>query len=189
VLQAIGFRVTGLAARVLWNQPDDAITARGHMVLRVDGLDGGPHIVDVGFGGMTLTGVLRLVADVEQATPHEPFRLLERGGTFTQQALVAGAWKTTYRFDLQEQFPVDYEVTNYYLSTSPASHFVSTLIAARAAGDRRFALRNRQYAVHHLGGDTERRVLDRDDELLDVLARDFHLAVPAELAAALARIS
>ena len=188
VLQAIGFRVTGLAARVLWNQPDDAITARGHMVLRVD-LDDGPRIVDVGFGGMTLTGVLRLVPEVEQTTPHERFRLLERGGTFTQQALVAGAWKTTYRFDLQEQFPIDYEVTNYFLSTHPSSHFVTSLVAARAAAGRRYALRNRQFAIHHLGGDTERRTLDRDDELREVLARDFHIAVPAELDAALARIA
>src|ERR1700738_3267585 len=28
VLQAIGFRVTGLAARVMWNAPDDLVRAR-----------------------------------------------------------------------------------------------------------------------------------------------------------------
>jgi N-hydroxyarylamine O-acetyltransferase len=173
---------------VLPSPPDDTITPRSHMVLRVD-LDDGPHIVDVGFGGMTMTGVLRLVADVEQATPHEPFRLLERDGIFTQQALVAGAWKSGYRFDLQEQHPVDYEAINYFLSTHPSSNFVTSLIAARAAEGRRYALRNRQFAIHHLGGDTVRRTLDRDDELLEVLARDFHLAVPAELAAALVRIT
>ena len=31
VLQAIGFRVTGLAARVVWNAPDDLVRARSHM--------------------------------------------------------------------------------------------------------------------------------------------------------------
>ncbi|TIT35549.1 MAG: arylamine N-acetyltransferase, partial [Mesorhizobium sp.] len=30
-LTALGFEVSGLAARVLWGQPDDAITARSHM--------------------------------------------------------------------------------------------------------------------------------------------------------------
>src|SRR5580765_5639386 len=30
-LQALGFRVAGLAARVLWNTTDDAITKRSHM--------------------------------------------------------------------------------------------------------------------------------------------------------------
>ena len=41
VLNALGFRVTGLAARVLWNQPEDAVTARSHMLLLLD-LDGDP---------------------------------------------------------------------------------------------------------------------------------------------------
>src|SRR5262249_35987587 len=39
VLRALGFQVTGLAARVRWNVPDEVVTARGHMLLRVE-LDG-----------------------------------------------------------------------------------------------------------------------------------------------------
>jgi len=35
VLERLGFGVTRLAARVLWNQPEDARTARGHMLLAV----------------------------------------------------------------------------------------------------------------------------------------------------------
>ncbi len=59
VLNALGYRVTGLAARVLWNAPEGVITPRTHMLLRVD-MGEPPLIVDVGFGGLTLTGVLRL---------------------------------------------------------------------------------------------------------------------------------
>src|SRR5688572_28326190 len=44
VLQAVGFEVSGLAARVLWTQPEDAITARSHMLLRVE-LDEGTRLV------------------------------------------------------------------------------------------------------------------------------------------------
>src|SRR5205085_12496143 len=33
VLKALGFEVTGLAARVLWNEPHGAITPRSHMLL------------------------------------------------------------------------------------------------------------------------------------------------------------
>lgn len=36
VLKALGYRVTGLAARVLWNAPEGALPPRGHMLLRVD---------------------------------------------------------------------------------------------------------------------------------------------------------
>src|SRR5262245_53087122 len=56
-LSAIGFDVSGLAARVLWNGPEERITPRSHMLLRIAG-DEGTRVVDVGFGGMTLTGVL-----------------------------------------------------------------------------------------------------------------------------------
>jgi len=49
-LQALKFRVTGLAARVVWNQPDPSVmTPRSHMVLKVE-LEEGIYIADVGFG-------------------------------------------------------------------------------------------------------------------------------------------
>jgi N-hydroxyarylamine O-acetyltransferase len=36
VLVALGFQVTSLAVRVLWNLPAGTITPRSHMLLRVD---------------------------------------------------------------------------------------------------------------------------------------------------------
>ena len=111
-LRAIGFQVTDLAARVLWGQPDDASTARTHMLLRVE-VDGRPWLADVGFGGNTPTGPLEFVPDVEQATPHEPFRLIRRNESDWRVQLFAGdTWHTLYRFDLQPQFPADYRVGN-----------------------------------------------------------------------------
>lgn len=173
-LRAIGFEVSGLAARVVWNQPEDAITTRSHMVLRVD-LDGETWLVDVGFGGMTLTGAIRLEAGIEQATPHEPFRLLIADGDWRMQVRLGEEWKSQYRFDLQRQHPQDYEPVNYYLSTHPSSHFVHSLVAARAAPDRRLALRNREFAVHPLGGETRRRTLGSAAEIIEVLEREFLL--------------
>ncbi len=121
------------------------------MLVRVE-LGGRTHLVDVGFGGLTLTGVLRLEPDIEQPTPHEPFRLLSiDDGNWRMQARVRGEWTTLYRFDLQRQHQVDYEVTSYYLSTNPTSHFVTGLIAARAEQGRRLALRGRDFAIHELG--------------------------------------
>jgi len=177
VLKALGFHVTGLAARVLWNQPEDAITTRSHMLLRVD-LEEGPYIADVGFGGQTLTGPLRLEPDVEQATPHEPFRVIQAGGGFKLQSKIGGTWKTLYRFDLQEQFQLDYEVSNYYLSTHPGSRFVKNLVVARPAADRRYALLNNQLAVHHLDGPTERSVLSSVSEIRGTLEGPFRLRLP-----------
>ena len=177
-LKALGYQVTGLAARVLWNTPEAVITPRGHMLLRVDH-DGEPFIMDVGFGGQTLTDVLRLEPDNEQATPHEPFRLIRVGGEFTLQSKIACSWKPLYRFDLQPQFLPDYEVTNWYLSNHPGSHFLHGLIAGRAAPDRRYAMRNNELAVHHLDGRTERQTLSTVAEMREALKDAFRLTLPS----------
>ncbi|EME19741.1 arylamine N-acetyltransferase family protein [Rhodococcus triatomae] len=172
-LRALGFTATGLAARVLWGSPDQgAIPARTHMLLLVD-LDGEQRVIDTGFGGMTLTGTLRLERDTAQDTPLEPFRLVDLHGDWAMQARVGDEWKTTYRFDLHPQHPIDYEPTNWYLCTWPESRFVSTLMAARATDDRRFALAGRRLSVHHLDGTTEKNTIADVDEFRSVLTRDF----------------
>ncbi|MGH9117731.1 MAG: arylamine N-acetyltransferase family protein [Acidimicrobiales bacterium] len=180
-LDAIGFRITGLAARVMWLRPPDSeqpLPARGHMLLRVD-LDEGPHLVDVGFGGLTLTGVLRLEADREQDTPHEPFRIVCVGADdLAMQARLRGDWATLYQFSLQAQLQADYEVTNWYLSTHPESHFLHGIMVARPAESVRYALRNDTLTTHHLGGESERRAITTIDELRDVLGDIFLLRVP-----------
>jgi N-hydroxyarylamine O-acetyltransferase len=196
-LTAIGFTVTGMSARVVWNAPEGAITPRTHMILQVALPDGEVRLCDVGFGGQVLTGPLRFVTDVEQTTPHEPFRLLDATSigdvvpTYLLQSKIAGEWKSLYRFDRQPQYPPDYEVANHYTATSPQSHFTTMLVAARAAPDRRYALRNRQLAIHHLGGETERHTVGGPEELRLVLERDFGIAVPADalIDAAFARLA
>jgi N-hydroxyarylamine O-acetyltransferase len=189
VLEGLGFDATGLAARVLWNAPEGAVTARGHMLLRVD-LDGESYVADVGFGGLTLTAPLHLETGVEQATPHERFRLVVVGDAFVMQAAVRGEWKPLYRFDLQEQLLPDYEVSSWYLSNHPRSHFVTGLVAARAGAIRRWALRGTELAVHHLDGRTERRTLADATELREALEGPFGLTLPEEpgLDAALERL-
>ncbi len=177
-LRALGFQVTGLAARVLWNAADDALRPRSHMLLKVDDLAGGSRIADVGFGGLTLTAPLRLAPAVEQTTPHEPFRLLEDAGDLVLQALVRGAWKPLYRFDLQPQELPDYEVWNWYLANHPESPFVSNLLAAKVASGRRYGLFNNRLSIHHLHGDSEQILLSSPAEMRHTLERTFEIQLP-----------
>ena len=176
-LECIGFRVTSLAARVLWNQPEDAVRPRTHMLLQVD-IDDETWIADVGFGGLTLTAPLRLVERTSQATPHESFRVTRLSGDYALQAEVRDAWRTLYRFDLQAQVLPDYELTSWYLSNHPESHFVRRLICARTDPQRRFALLDNELAVHELGGETTRRKLTSAAELRGVLSETFEIEVP-----------
>ncbi|MGG6238016.1 arylamine N-acetyltransferase family protein [Nodosilinea sp. AN01ver1] len=177
VLTTLGFQVTGLGARVLWNLPPDTLTPRSHMVLLVD-LASEPYIADVGFGGLTLTAPLRLVPDLVQETPHEPFRLVQSEGFWILQAQIAQDWKPLYQFELQAQYPCDYEVSNWHVSTYPKSLFVNNLIAARAARERRYGLRNTELATHFLTGTTEKRHLTDAAELEMVLTDIFKLRLP-----------
>jgi N-hydroxyarylamine O-acetyltransferase len=187
-LRAFGFTVTDLAARVLWGGDDEAITRRSHMVLRVM-VDGEPFIADVGFGGQTLTGPVRLQLDIAQATPHEDFRLVRAGDDYKLQALVRGVWRSLYRFDLQPQFAVDYDVASYFLSTHPSSQFRTMLRVARSLPGLRHGLQNNQLATHHLNGSTEKRTFSSVAEIRAVLTDLFGLTLPpaSDLDPAIAR--
>src|SRR5690348_742536 len=177
-LRAIGFQVTDLAARVLWGQPEDAITARTHMLLRVEA-EGKSWLADVGFGGNTPTGPLELAPDIGQATLHESFRLIRRDDSdWRLQLFAADAWQTLYRFNLHPQYPADYRVSNYWTSTNPASHFVTGLTAARAPAGRRLTLRNRQFTEHATGGETTKHTLATTTEIRAVLQDEFLIRLP-----------
>lgn len=191
VLDALGFRVTGLAARVRWNVPEGVTTPRSHMLLRVD-LPEGPHIVDVGFGGITLTGVLRIESGVEQQTPHEPFRLVPVEEWLELQALVQGSFRPLYRFTLERQCAPDYELSNYFVSTHPSSHFLKNLMMARPYDLGRYALLNNVLTIHHLADrPSTRHVFTRASELRRVIEREFLLALPdgPEVEALLTRLA
>jgi len=189
-LETLGFHVTGLAARVSWNNPEGVVLPRTHMLLRVD-VNGRTYIADVGFGNLTLTTPLRLESDVEQTTPHEPFRIVESGGEFVLQAKVRDTWNPLYSFTLQPQLMPDYEMANWYVSRHPKSRFVNGLIVARAAPERRYALLNNEFAIHYPNGKTERRALATVAEIREVLEGPMGLRLPAapELDIALHRLT
>ena len=181
VLQSLGFGITGLAARVLWNRPDGEVRARTHMLLLVEGGAGGPHIADVGFGGLTLTGPLRLVPDVEQATPHEVFRLChEQDGRYVLQVLLGDAWKPMYSFDLQPQVLPDYEVWNWHLCHHPESPFINNLMVARVTPERRYGLFNNKLSIHQLRGTSEQVTLTTSAELRETLAGPLNIRLPED---------
>jgi N-hydroxyarylamine O-acetyltransferase len=177
VLRTIGFEVVGLAARVVWGRRAAGPPGpRSHMVLRVRA-GGEDYISDVGFGGLTLTGPLKLELDTEQETPHERFRLRRIGDELELEARVQGDWRPLYRFDLQIHLPIDFDVLNHFVATHPSSHFLTTLIAARRTADGRFALSNNDLAVYR-GTAKEERKLRSGAEIARVLTEEFRIALP-----------
>ncbi|MGJ3245189.1 MAG: arylamine N-acetyltransferase family protein [Elainellaceae cyanobacterium] len=176
-LTALGFTVKGLAARVLWGFPAGIIRPRTHMVLLVT-VQGKPYLADVGFGGFTLTTPLAFEVDVEQPTPHEPFRLVLSNQVYVMQVYVAQEWQSIYCFDLQEQHLPDYEVSNWYVSTHPQSLLTNSLLAARPDPHCRYTLRDNQFKIYHLNGKIESQTLTTVKELGKVLTNEFRLTLP-----------
>lgn len=186
-LEALGFAVTSLAARVLWMRPPDQPTARTHMVLKVD-LDDGAYVADVGFGGYIAGAPLKLAADGEQSAPGGGLRLVRTDSAFTLQAWLAPAWQGAYRFTLEPQLPVDYEVANWFTAAHPASLFRNNLLIERLTPASRISLFNRRLTRRYADGRVEETILAGPDELGQALAADFGLDSPADAATLFARL-
>ena len=177
LLQALGFEARGLTGRVVMGGPEDAQTARTHMLVLVT-LDGMRYIADVGFGGMVPTCPLLLDSEAEQATPHEPYRLSQVDGTYTLRALVGEEWRAMYLFDLQTVADIDYTVASWYVSTHPESPFLGQMIVTRTGHQLRKTLHNGSFAIHRLGETSERVQLRDVDTVLEVLRDEFVIQVP-----------
>jgi N-hydroxyarylamine O-acetyltransferase len=186
-LEALGFSVSSLAARVLWNAPGP-IGPRSHMLLRVD-LNGLAYLADVGFGGNVLTSPLRLEPEMTQSTCHEPHRLMPLENGLRLEVSVRGEWSPLYRFTLEPQFPADYDVSNWYLCHHPSSFFRYMLLGARAKPGERYALRNNSLSIHR-GDQTEKQDFTNAGGLRTCLENHLGIRLPQspELDAALERL-
>lgn len=189
-LETIGFHVTGLGARVRWNMPPDSpLGPRTHMLLKVD-LPDGPHLTDAGFGACVLDAPLRFAMDVEQVTAMGTYRLHEAGGLFSLHAKQPAGWREAYVFDLQPQLQSDYELGNWFTSTSPSVPFTNTLIMERVSHDRRYKLINRRLIIEGRDGQhTDERIIDSVDALRQVLDEVFNVMPPAPVEEIFDRIS
>lgn len=178
VLAEIGFRVRRLAGRVVWMLPPDApLGAQTHTVLAVTFPGSqGSYLVDVGFGGQTLTSPIRFETGNAQETTHEPYRLNDRGDGLVLQALVRGEWKPLYAFGTQTVPQVDLAVGSWYVSTHPASIFVTGLTAALTTEDARYNLAGRNLSIHRADG-SEKIRLDDAAAVVDVLGERFGIDV------------
>jgi len=182
VLEAIGFKVTGLSGRVRWmSPPDSPLGPREHITLKID-LPDGAHLADVGFGVCVMDKPLRLNTDVEQRTAMGTYRLNESEGLFTLTAKQPNGWRTMYVFDLAPQLHSDYELGNWYTSTSPLVPFTSMLVMERVVSDKRYKLVNRRLRVEARDGEViSERLLDSAEELSRVIDQTFNVTPPTSV--------
>jgi arylamine N-acetyltransferase len=178
VLAEIGFRVRRLAGRVTWMLPSDApVPAQTHTVLAVTFPGSvGPYLVDVGFGGQTLTSPIRFETGSVQQTTHEPYRLEDRRDGLVLQAQVRGEWQSLYEFTTRTQPAIDLKVGSWYVSTQPSSFFVTSLMVARVTDDARINLAGRNLTIHRTDA-SEKIRLDDAAAVVNTLTDRFGIDV------------
>jgi N-hydroxyarylamine O-acetyltransferase len=189
VLEAVGFKVTGLGGRVRWmSLPGSPLGPREHMVLKVD-LPEGPYLADVGFGACVLDSPLQFTTDVEQRTAMGTYRLSEADGLFSLSAKQLDGWRVKYVFNLEPQIQSDYELGNWYTSTSPLVPFMNMLIMERVSSDKRYKLINRRFAIEARDGQVAAECsINSADHLRELLDETFNVTPPAPVEEIFTRI-
>ncbi|HZU35067.1 MAG TPA: arylamine N-acetyltransferase [Gemmataceae bacterium] len=176
VLAQIGFRVTRLAARVLYRATGKL--PRTHMLMRVD-LPQGPWLADVGFGAEGLLHPLPLVDGRETRQFAWTYRVLRHHGMWRLQSKWPEGWADLYEFTEDPQEAVDYEPANYFVATHHTSPFTRTLTTQRPTPDARWVLRNRDLITDRGNGQLSTQMVS-DTDLLGTLDRVFGLRLPAD---------
>ncbi|HEY0464349.1 MAG TPA: arylamine N-acetyltransferase [Polyangiaceae bacterium] len=180
VLRELGFLVAPISARVRLQRPRDFTPPRTHVFLRVE-LAGESWLTDVGVGGLSLTSPLRLSIREEQATLHEPRRILQEGGRLYHQVRFGAEWQDVCEFTLEEMPDIDRELANWYTSAHPKSHFKNRLVVARAAPEgQRLSILNDEFTLRERYGTATTRQISSAPELLELLLKHFGLSFPAE---------
>jgi arylamine N-acetyltransferase len=178
VLAEVGFRVRRLAGRVIWMSPPDAPPpTQTHTVLAVTFPGSqGSYLVDVGFGGQTLTSPIRFQTGNAQQTTREPYRLDDRGEGLVLQAQIGQEWRPLYEFTTRTQPGIDLLVGSWFVSTHPSSHFVTGLMAALVTDDARYNLSGRDLTIHRAGG-SEKVLLDDAVAVVETLHGRFGINI------------
>ena len=157
---------------------------RTHLFLRVE-IDRVPWLADVGVGNLSPTGPFRFdLLDVEQATPHEPRRIVVEKShpslRYFHQTRLGDDWVDVLEFTLEQMPVIDREVGNCWTSMHPKSKFRLNLITSLAHPDgTRVSLHNREFIHRHGGEILERIEIAGPDQLLSILDERFGLCFPA----------
>ena len=175
MLEDLDYAVRPVLARGLWTDPENQRAS--HLVLLVE-IGGQTYLADVGHGGLTPTAPLRLRAGVEQATPHETFRLVGGDPEWRLEALIGEDWRAVYAFMPDAASEEDIAAANQAMASSPESPMVTGLKVCLSPGGRRLKLAGATYTIQPVDGGKEQRLLTSIEALRSVLTEEFGLVLP-----------
>ena len=174
LLEALGFRVTLLSARVPHSDGSNG-PEFDHLTLRVD--LGEPWLADVGFGDCFID-LLRLRIGLEQEQTAGPFRIAEDGDPLRlERRHIETGWRTEYLFSLTPRRLEEFSEMCHYHQTSPQSPFTRKRVCSRAMPDGRITL-SEMKLITTRNGRRDERLLKSDDEWWAALRDHFGVQIP-----------
>lgn len=175
LLEALGFRVTLLSARVPCADGSDG-PEFDHLCLRVD-LEQ-PWLADVGFGDSFIEPLLLKAGFEQQQEDGRVFRLLEleRNGVLDLQRKQAENWKREYLFSLQPRRIEDFAAMCHYHQTSPESPFTRKRVCSRAMPDGRITLADGKFIITR-NGTRDERLVKSEKEWDELLGQHFGIVL------------
>ena len=189
VLQAAGFDVQPMEARIRSGVAADVVTARTHLATRVV-LDGVAHMVDVGCSTVAPLAPLLLASREQQSAGSGFYRFVDVGDELLMQTLAAGVWTDCYQLMPTSPHAIDCDMGNWFVATHPKSMLAHNLLLGRAIEGGRLRLFNRRLSAFQPqhAAPVERELHTRA-EFADVLADGFGLDVAsADLDAVMATL-
>lgn len=183
-LQTAGFKVRPILSRVMYR--GTGINPRTHVFL-IATLNNKKYIVDAGFGGPGLFTPMPFELNRVDQQANGNFKIevdQEFGFILKKETLEKGIWQNVFAFNEDQVYPADLEMSNFYTSKVPSSHFRHNLIAALFTEHGRYTLLNRKFSTLSNNGQAETREIESETELQNVLTTKFNLKVPGELSLA-----
>lgn len=173
LLQAIGFQVTLLSARVA-RQDGSFGPEFDHLTLRVD-LEQ-PWLADVGFGDSFIEP-LRLLPGIAQKDGSQVYRITETGNMLQLEKWeTAASWQGQYSFSLQPRRIEEFAGMCHYHQTSPDSSFTRKRLCTRATPDGRITLSDMKLVITR-NGNKQERMLASEEEWRAALLQHFDVVL------------
>ena len=179
VLDRLGFRVTGRAARILMGADEHRIGPVSHSILSVE-VDGVDHHVDVGVGNTGPRGPIPLVEGDQTATGPWVYRMERTDlGHWLLRLRRPGDWFNVLQFTEEPYYRADYAVHNFFSSKNPSSPFVRRIVVEHNGGHVRRSLADLKLSAFHPSGERHTQDLT-PEEIPHVLRSVFDLHLPEE---------
>ena len=172
LLKSLGFSTKPILCRVWLSNPKN-IPPRTHLAHLVD-LEGRTYITDVGFGGL----ISRVPLDINVSTPVNDQVGMVRIVPFADQQfmiqrLVEQVWMDQYSFEKVIISEEDIEVSNYYMSSHPKSHFYYHRFVGRNTADGRIGLFNNKMSIRKGIKVFDKKRVDYGQEWIETIKREF----------------